>query len=256
MGGNPVIRTLVRAAALCAGAALTLSALATPSYADGYVPDGCAGSAAYACTGTATPPPTPWSPYDRTSHGTLPVTVTAPSVRVLPSTTVGGQQIGGVVVLVGGQTLPGVTYEAGGDTDPVYTGVVTPVNVCVIVTCILAGSEVVVPGLPLPVVPVIVPETSVPAQPVTVPEIGTLPTQTTPQIATPAVGQHLVTVSAYTQWGELWWGAYDLCQAGGGGLDSTDVERVTIYSCSGGITAAPATALFVLAVAMRTAQGH
>ena len=245
------MRSLVRASAVAAGAVVTLSALAAPSYAD-LIPEGCAGSVAYACTGDATPPPTPWNQYGWHYYGTVPVRFEVPSTRLVPSTSLGGQELGGVVVTVGGQTIPGTSYSALGPTDPVVTGIVVPVNVCVVVTCILAGTPVVVPGIPLPVVPVVIPSVRVPAESVEVPVLADVPAVTTPEIATPYVGEHLVSISTYTQWAELWWAGHDICEDNGGSLTTTNVPPIgDVYGCSRGTGVAPATALLVLATAVR-----
>lgn len=247
-----MLRAALRGTTAVAGALLGLGLLAVPASADGLVPDGCAGSVVYACFGDGTtPPPTPWDEYGRVQYASVPVTLTAPSTVVVPSTTVGGQRIGGVVVVVGGQTVGGVSYTFGGPTAPVPTGFVVPVNVCAVVTCLQAGTPIVVPGAPLPFVPVVVPDTRVPVQNVPVPLVGTVPTATTPTVATPPVYEHVVTLQLYTQWAELWFAGASMCRSGNGSLYSADAVLFEYFRCGGGTYAVPATALLFVAAAMR-----
>lgn len=232
-----MIRTLVRASALAAGAVVTLSALATPAAAEEVVPSGCVGSQVYLCTGEDGPP-IGWRPVEQ-----VPVTVTRPGTVLVPGTTVGGQQIGGVLVTLGGQTVPGASYETG-PTSPVATGIVMPIDVCLFVTCIMEGTPVVVPSLPLPVVPVSIPSTTVPSEDVTVPVVGQVPTQTTPTLATPPVEQHVVTVAVYVDWSDLDNDIYELCRAGGGTYTIETTPRGNESRCAGGATAVVANALY------------
>ena len=173
-----MIRTLVRACALAAGAAVALSALATPAAAEEIVPPGCVGSIYYVCTSSAEPPGARYV----VSFEQFPV----PGRQIVPGTTVGGQQIGGVVVLLGAQSVPGTSTTVGGATAPVQTGVVLPVGACAFVACYPAGTSVVVPGIPLPVVPVVVPTVTTPEQAVSVPTVAVVPVTTTPAVTSPS----------------------------------------------------------------------
>ena len=237
-----MIRTLVRACALAAGAAVALSALATPAAAEEIVPSGCAGSIAYVCTGDATP-----YPYLPTVSRTIPVVLRADGAQVVPGMTLGGQEVGHVVIPVGGVAAPGL-FTTVGPTDPMPTGVMTPVQICAFATCIAAGTPVVIPGLPLPVVPVSVPPTTL-LEPgtVTVPLEITIPQETTPPVATSDIDQRIVTVRIMLYPHETYTAGDNLCRSGGGDVrgryDAT--ADAYVWRCDGGRTAAPASAVLL-----------
>lgn len=246
-GGIPLLRAVARMSAAFTGAAVAVAALAVPASADGYVPDGCVGSVAFACTGN--PPSTGGTIWDAPVK--LPVTVTAPSVQVLPSRTVAGTQVGGVIVGVGPGWTPGPTVVVG-PTQPTPTGVVLPVDVCAFTTCLQAGTPVVVPGLPLPVVPVSVPSVPTPGLSVPVPVV-TVPGATTPAASTPAVDEHVVTIALYVDWFALYEAAVYTCEMGGGEVRSAQ-EFPYSTQCTFSPTMAAANALFLAYDAARTAH--
>ncbi|HEX8004657.1 MAG TPA: hypothetical protein VF519_18375 [Mycobacteriales bacterium] len=158
-----------------------------------------------------------------------------------PSMTIASQQVGGVIVPVGGLTFPGAEYEVGGQTAPTNTGLVMPVNACLYVVCVQAGSPLVVPGLPLPVVPVEIQPATVPTIPVVVPVVGTTPTITTPPVTTPGTLLFVGTVTVNVVWDDVWAAGAAVCTLGGGHW-----VRVYSYSytCNGGYGALAANALF------------
>ncbi|HEX8004656.1 MAG TPA: hypothetical protein VF519_18370 [Mycobacteriales bacterium] len=238
-----MFRAAARLTTAALGAAVTIALVAAPASADGLVPDGCVGSTVYVCTGEATPPN--WYGYG--TQYTVPVALHRSS-QTVQGTTVGGQQVGGVVVIVGGQTVPGVSTSVGGPTSPVYTGLVSPTNICLFVTCLVAGDPIVVPGIALPVVPVVVPSQTLPSQPVSVPALGTVPTTTTPGVTVPGVDQDVVTLHVYVVRSDVgdrvWSAAYDTCYSGGGWVNYD--YWTGAYSCEGGTFAALSNALFLL----------
>lgn len=242
--GNPLLRALARTSAALAGTAIALAALAVPASADGYVPDGCAGSVAYVCTGDAQPSQYP-QPFRE-----ITLTLTAPGQQVYPGTTIGGQQIGGVVIPLPALATPLVDRNLGGGyVSPYNTGVVTPVQVCAFVTCIAQGTPVVVPGITFPVVPVYVPSQPIaPSQTVTVPTLLTVPTESVPAISTPAVQEEIVTVVVYVQRGDLWTAAYNMCRSGGGWATGhvDPISGEHRWTCGGGVLDAPSDALFAV----------
>ena len=239
-----MIRTTVRVATAALGSLVPLGALAAPAAAAGVVPDGCAGSVVYACTGTAYP--YEWSGYVREVE----VTLAFPGVQVLPGIPVGGQPVGGVLIPVGGQSTPGLDWEVG-STDPMPTGVVTPVNVCLFVRCIAAGTPVVVPGLPLPVVPVSIPAQTLPNETVSVPVLTTVPSGTTPRVEVPPVQQEVANVRVYVEPVDVYRAARTTCMAGGGEpRGSYDPNGAYVWRCEGGTTAPVASALFLAYSAM------
>lgn len=179
------------------GAAVAVAALATPGSADDVVPGGCVGSVVYACTDDARP-----RPYSLTFKS-YSVDLTLPQQRLLPGATVGGQQVGGVLIPVPGTTTPGFEWRVD-VSRPTPTGVVVPIQVCAFVTCIPAGTPVAVPGIPAPVVPVSIPPVNVPGQTVVVPALATVPVQSIPEVATPAIAVEVLTITAYTERGDVW----------------------------------------------------
>lgn len=211
-----MLRSVARASAALLGSAVAVAALAVPAAADGYLPDGCVGTVVYACTGTAQPP---GSGYNMDAPLTLPVTVTEPTTPILPSRTVDGAQLGGVIVGLGPQTVPG-PYIVIGPTESRPSGVVLPVDVCAFTTCLQAGTPVMIPGLPLPVVPVNIPSVTVPGFGVPVPLVA-VPGQTTPAVSAPAVDEHVVTMTLYVGWHQLYVAAENTCRMGGGTVQYT-----------------------------------
>lgn len=237
-----MLRAVARLTTAAAGAAVALALVAVPASADGVVPDGCAGSVVYACTGAATPPGYAW--WSGRVVGSLPVALHVQNVTV-QGTTVGGQKIGGVVVVAGGQTTPVVSATLGGPTQPVFTGLYAPVNACLFVTCYVAGDPIVIPGVSLPVVPVVVGSQTLPTYSVPVPEVATVPTESTPTVTlVPTVDQTVATLTVYYAREEVWVAAYDLCYSGGGHYDYDVV--VGHYACVGGVYAPVANALFLV----------
>jgi hypothetical protein len=150
----------------------------------------------------------------------VPVSITTPGVPLFPGATVGGQAIGGVIVPVGGQTVGGFAYSTG-PVAPTDTGIVTPVTVCAFIVCLPAGTPVLIPGIPLPVMPVVVPATTVPAQDVTVPVVATVPTQSVPTLAVPAFDTSVTTLHVYVSGGDYWNLAITLCHLGGSEWNET-----------------------------------
>lgn len=196
-------------ATVVASTALAVAALGSPASADDAVPAGCAGSYIYVCSGGAQPPV--WQ--DRITW------VGGGESLVWSQTVLDGQQIGGIVVLVPGTTLSGYSTTLGGPTEPVQTGVLMPVSACAFVTCVVAGTPIVVPGLPLPVVPVVVPDVTVPDQTVAVPTLVTTPAVTTPPVVTPE--DLPVSFTVYRDDRDYQAIARSLCELGGGDSSGT-----------------------------------
>lgn len=246
---HTLIKHVMRSAAVAVGAVLTVSALATPAAAENAVPEGCVGSVYYACTGDATPP------YPQGQGWLIPETVVevpvrfeVPSVQLVPGMTVGGQQIGGVIVPVGGELTPETSVTVGGPAGPFDTGIATPVNVCAFVLCLVAGDPVVVPGFSLPVVPVVVPALASPVDSVAIPVVGTVPAQTTPPVVTPEAQVEVTTVRLYLNRYDIYLLAVGVCEAGGGSVshesEVVDNRIVARGRCTGGLTEDAANALF------------
>jgi hypothetical protein len=237
-----MIRTAVRVATAALGSLVTLGALAAPAAA-GVVPDGCAGSVVYACTGTAQPPEPP--PYDYVSSVTAVSLVHVPARTILPGMTVGGQSVDSVAIVVGGQTVPGVSHTVGVSTDPVATGVVAPTNICLLVTCLQAGEPIVVPGVASPVIPVVVPATQLPEYTVETPDAGFVPSITTPGVRTPAVNQTVGVIRVYYSPGDLRTLGESFCASGGGSITyETTPPWPGAPTCLGGTTAPLANVVF------------
>lgn len=212
-----MIKHVMRSAAVAVGAVLTVSALATPAAAEDTVPEGCVGSVYYACTGDAKPD------FYAEMLVESPATVNTPALTILPSATAGGEPIGGVIP-IGGQTVPGASLEVGGPVEPIDTGLVLPTQVCLLVTCLPAGTPIVVPGIDLPIVPVVIPPTTVPAEDLDLPVLGYFPVVTTPAIVLPAIKSGPVRVWLYR--GDLFTAAVTFCEMGGGWLRYGDEGRV------------------------------
>lgn len=156
------------------------------------VPSGCVGtSTVYGCTGSAGPP-------DGTKAVVIPVAFNLGSQVVTPATSVGGQPVGGFIVpiLTEPYTVGGTTY-VGGPTAPYDTGIISPVSVCAFVTCLAAGSPVVVPGIDLPVIPVTIPPQVIQPVGVPVPVVGSVPVVPLPAVSTPPVSQSVTNVSVF-----------------------------------------------------------
>ena len=205
------------------------------------MPSGCVGTWYYACVGGA-PPPERMEYVDAFYFfgGSL------PAQTIVPGQTIGGQQIGGVVVPLPGVTIPGTTTTVGGPTDPVDTGIVMPVSACAFVTCFIAGSPLVIPGLSLPVVPVEIPGVTVPAMTVEVPSLATVPTTTVPTLGTPTVPlPRLTYVVVWKNENDYLGAAAAICEAGDGAVATgTTQDGHTHYRCVGGTTAPIADAVY------------
>lgn len=218
---------------------LLAAAVASPAYAEDPLPEGCAGSVVYACTGDATP-------IDPIYVATVPIDVTTPGVPLLPGQTVGGQQIGGVLIAVPGQSVDGFGTTVGGPTDP-FPVLVTPVAVCAFVVCVPAGIPVVVPGLPLPVVPVNVPDVVVPGQAVTVPALTPVPATSTPSLGIPPFNAATTHVTVYKSRDDIAGLAGLICAAGlGQATWWYDASGQPRFNCPGGFTNIVANVFYTL----------
>lgn len=240
-----MIEHVLRSATVATGALLTVSALAVPAVAD-TVPEGCVGTVYYACTGEAEPPS---AGFATDTEMEIPLKYEVPAVTWVPGTTVGGQQIGGVVLTVGGEITPETNITVGGPLGPINTGVVAPVNVCALVTCLVAGEPVVVPGVDLPVIPVVIPAITTPTETVEVPVLVTAPEQAVPEVATPQVTVIDMTVRVYSSHYDYYVLGAAVCRAGGGEVtagvsgDGRDYWRIRGF-CTGGLLAPVAELIF------------
>jgi hypothetical protein len=225
---------VLRTGAIALGTALSLSALAAPAAAEDVVPEGCEGTVYYACTGAAAPP-TEW-PANPAQVVEVPVALSTPGLPLVPGGTVGGQEVGGVILPVGGQSVPGQTVTVG-PVPPTDTGVVTPIQVCAFVMCIPAGTPVMVPGVPLPVVPVNVPAVTVPSETIDVPVVATVPEEQTPAVGLPPLDASATTLTVYRHPGDVAAVGTTICHQGGGNVWMyEDSEQVGRWECVGGGT--------------------
>lgn len=237
-----VLRACATVLASAAFAVTTLGA--APAFADEPVPSGCIGSHYFVCAGSAQQPP-----YDADVVTSMYIALDTPRVVLLPGQTVGGQQVGGIVVPVGDVVVPGVTTTVGGDTEPIDTGLSMPISVCAFVTCVVAGTPIALPGLPLPVVPVVIPGVTVPGMDVEVPVLGTVPSATTPTLLVPAASVPLTTIRVWVDdRDEIGYLGYvdSLCVLGGGSPNtaSSGGDPRWRHSCSSGSTATVANAMY------------